>query len=68
MHKDQFYAPFLMPAGYYIYGAAAFNHRVKACGGPTPFAYQAVQIMDALIAQQTPASNGTVVPFRRAAA
>lgn len=68
MGRDYFYSPFLMPSGYYIYGAAAFNHRVKEFGGPTHFAYQAVRIMDAILAQQSMASNGTVVPLRPIAA
>lgn len=33
MNTMNFYAPIQMPAGHWIYGAAAANHRAKLAGG-----------------------------------
>lgn len=60
---DPYYAPIQMTAGHWVYGAAAFNRRVKLAGGPSGLIGYAVQATLDHINAMALQPQGNVVQF-----
>ena len=69
MCTDPWYSPIRMPDGKSVSGFAAFAHRVKLLGGPTPAITRAVfmVLQEVNTTTQSPATHSNIIQFPKAA-